>query len=89
MPLKRVKTYMTAVQWSTPVAVRIGYGSPELIENAADALEFLERRWPSEHGRHHRAAKDACESSIFHSRSSSIAREAFIAAAAQAYVLAD
>lgn len=88
MPWKRVQTYMTAVQWSTPVAVRIGYGSSELIENAADALEFLERRWPNEHGRHYRAAKEACEGTVFHSRSSSLAREAFIAAAGQAYVLA-
>ncbi|CDZ73512.1 DUF982 domain-containing protein [Neorhizobium galegae] len=88
MPWKRIPAYIAGVQWSTPVAVRIGYGSPEMIENAADALEFLERRWPHERDKQYQAAKQACEGALFHSRSSSIAREAFIAAAIEAYVLA-
>jgi len=88
MAWKRLTTYKPGVRWSTPVVVRIGYGSPELIENAADALELLERRWPHERDKYYLAAKQACEAALFHSRSSSVAREAFIAAAIEAYVLA-
>jgi hypothetical protein len=85
---KRNPTYRAGVQWTAPVAVRIGYGSPEMIENAADALEFLERRWPHEREKQYQAAKQACRGALFHSRSSSVARDAFIAAAVEAYVLA-
>lgn len=74
--------------WHTPVSVRIGHGQPELINSPHEGLSYLKTRWPIERADKYAAAKRACEAAIDRKGSSQVAREAFIAAAIEANLLA-
>jgi hypothetical protein len=74
--------------WTTPVAIRIGKRSSEFIRGPNEAIEYLERRWPAHEGPQFEAARRRCVEAINHLGHPEGAREAFIAAAAEAKVLA-
>ncbi len=74
--------------WSGPVYVRIGHGSSETIDNAGSALRFLTLRWPTERGEKYNLACIVCANALERRASPEEAKEAFIAAAIEAYVLA-
>ncbi|WP_041364057.1 DUF982 domain-containing protein [Neorhizobium galegae] len=75
-------------RWSQPVAVRIGYGSSELIRGPAEAAHYLQHRWPADTGLYFEMAVRRCGTAINLATSAEEAREIFISAAIEAYVLA-
>lgn len=81
------KTSVTCL-WQTPVYVRIGYGSSESLHGPNEALVYLANRWPAKRGPYYENAKFACVIAVEQNGSSEIAREAFIAAAIEANILA-
>lgn len=74
--------------WVAPLYVRIGYGSSETVDGPADALRYLSTRWPAERGRKYEAARALCIGAVERKGSKEDAREAFIAAALEAHILA-
>lgn len=74
--------------WSVPVYVRIGYGASESINDTSQALHYLMLRWPTERGEKYHAACIACANAVERRGSAEKAREAFVAAAIEALVLA-
>lgn len=74
--------------WRAPVLVRIGHGSSEPVESASDAVHYLQYRWPHERGKHYTRAIDDCTRAAKGLVPAEVAKEAFIAAAIEAYVLA-
>jgi hypothetical protein len=76
------------MKWLAPVAIRIGQRPSEFIHGPGEAIQYLERRWPLQHGPHLDAAKRRCVEAINHLEHVEASREAFIAAAAEAEVLA-
>lgn len=75
------------ILWQTPVHVRIGLGPSETIDGPNEALTFLLNRWPKERGPVFENAKYACMMAVERNGSSEIARDAFVAAAIDAYIL--
>ncbi|WP_342354145.1 DUF982 domain-containing protein [Rhizobium grahamii] len=75
-------------KWTSPVAIRIGKRSPEFIHGPDEAIDYLEHRWPQHEGAQYEAARRRCIEAVNNLRHPEIAREAFIAAAAEAKVLA-
>lgn len=75
-------------QWCVPVMIRIGYGSSEIIHGPSDALYYLTQRWPMERGGHFENAKGKCVAALNWQISNEVAREEFIAAAIESYILA-
>jgi hypothetical protein len=75
------------VRWAAPVAIRIGKRPSEFIHGPAEAIDYLEHRWPLHDGPHLDAAKRRCVEAMNHMAHIENAREAFIAAAAEAHVL--
>lgn len=75
-------------RWATPVYVRIGHGASEVITGPQKALHFLMIRWPTERGAKYTMAGIACANSVEGRGSPEVAKEAFIAAAIEASVLA-
>jgi hypothetical protein len=75
-------------EWHVPVMIRIGYGASEIVRSPADAVGYLTRRWPMERGRHFENAKRKCVAALNRQIPSEVAREEFIAAAIESYVLA-
>ncbi len=71
-----------------PVLVRIGHGSSELVESASDAMFYLQRRWPLERGEHYSRAVRDCKKAAEGLVPAEVARESFISASIEAYVLA-
>lgn len=78
----------SGVQWRIPVYVRIGHGASESINGADEALHYLNVRWPTERGKKYTLACVACANAVERRESPEVAREAFIAAAIEALVLA-
>lgn len=76
------------VKWRAPVFVRIGYGSTEKVESPKDALHYLFHRWPHERGSLYAPAVMLCTSATKHEVSEVAAKDAFIAAAREARLLA-
>lgn len=75
------------VRWTAPVAIRIGNRSSEFIHGPAEAIDYLEHRWPLHDGPTLETAKRRCVEAMNHLAHIESAREAFIAAAAEAGVL--
>jgi hypothetical protein len=84
----QAKKAMALVLWQKPVQVRIGRGPSETINGPNEALTFLLNRWPKERGQMVENAKYACTMAVERHGSSEIARDAFVAAAIDAYILA-
>lgn len=74
--------------WDVPVYVRIGSGMTETIDGPVEALTYLSTRWPAERGRHYEQASVLCDAAVQRYGSLLAAREAFVAAAIEAHVLA-
>jgi Protein of unknown function (DUF982) len=74
--------------WDVPVHVRIGSGMTETIDGPEEALNYLMTRWPAERGPHYERANVSCDAAVHRYGSLGEAREAFIAAAIEARVLA-
>lgn len=79
---------LASAPFRAPVLVRIGHGSSEPVESASDAMHYLQNRWPHERGDHYRRALKVCKEAAQGSVPTEVAREAFISAAIEAYVLA-
>ncbi|CUX66780.1 conserved hypothetical protein [Agrobacterium tumefaciens str. Kerr 14] len=77
-----------SVPWRTPVYVRIGHGASEAINDAHEALHYLNVRWPTERGKKYTLACVTCANAVERRESAEVAREAFIAAAIEALILA-
>lgn len=84
----KMKEVIVASTWRTPVYVRIGFGSAEKIEGPNKALHYLMLRWPTERGLKYDQACMACANAVERTSSAEEAREAFIAGAIEASVLA-
>ncbi|MND71487.1 hypothetical protein D3C80_630130 [compost metagenome] len=78
----------TDIQWESPVYVRIGHGASDAIRSADDALHYLNLRWPTERGTKYTLASVACANAVEGRDSPENAREAFVAAAIEALILA-
>lgn len=76
------------LEWSIPVAIRIGYGASELVRGPAQACDYLARRWPFVDGIYHELAERKCRAAMERKASNEEARDVFISAAIEAYVLA-
>ncbi|AXV17845.1 DUF982 domain-containing protein (plasmid) [Neorhizobium sp. SOG26] len=74
--------------WRYPVTIRIGYGLPEAIRGPLEAIECLEHRWPQNAGLYFELALRRCETAARRASSNEEAREMFMSAAIEAYVLA-
>ena len=79
-----------SVGWfSKPVSVAVGIaGDVQIVENAHDAMELLSGKWREQGSERYRAAKRACQGALRGEVSAEAARQAFIAAAEEARVLA-
>ncbi len=75
-------------EWCAPVNIRVGYGASELVRGPAQAYEYLTTKWPMERGPHYEMARQVCIAAVERRDASERAREAFIAASIEAYVLA-
>lgn len=76
------------ISWAKPVAIRIGYGSSELVRGPEEACDYLTRRWPTSEGTYYGVALRKCTAAIDRRVPAEEARELFISAAIEAYVLA-
>jgi hypothetical protein len=79
---------MTSSSWRAPVLVRIGFGSSEAVRSPTEAVDYLTSRWPHVESDHHRVALHKCRIASSGAIPGEVAREAFISAAIEAYVLA-
>jgi hypothetical protein len=77
-----------SVPWRSPVLIRIGHGSSEAVNNPADALHYMIHRWPQDRGNHYANVMRECKKAAEGLVAGEVAKEAFIAAAIEAYVLA-
>jgi len=75
-------------EWTSAVCIRIGYGPIERVESAEEALNYLDHRWPRVDGPCWELARRKCIMAVSDSAISQEARDAFIAAAAEARMLA-
>ncbi|MBD8653839.1 MAG: DUF982 domain-containing protein [Proteobacteria bacterium] len=73
--------------WLMPVTIQIAYGEVEVIAGPPEALECLLSRWPADSGMYFEMAKRKCERFAKRTVTSQEARDAFIAAAIEAFVL--
>lgn len=73
--------------WSHPVWIAIGYGFKERITGPEEALDCLEHRWPNNEGKHFAMAFRCCTAATTRAVSIEEAREKFVSAAIEAYVL--
>ncbi|KQV83483.1 hypothetical protein ASC90_20770 [Rhizobium sp. Root1220] len=76
------------MRWTAPVAIRIGKRSSEFVHGPDEAIFFLEHRWPCNKGAQFEVARRRCVEAINQLEHPETAREAFIAAADEAKVLA-
>jgi hypothetical protein len=70
-----------------PVFVRIGHGPCESIYSPVEALDYLTNRWPPERGQHYLSAVYTCREASEARLPAEIAREAFTAAAIEAWLI--
>jgi hypothetical protein len=75
------------LRWTAPVAIRIGRRSSEFIHGPAEAIDYLEHRWPFLDGPCLDTAKRRCVEAMNRLAHIEVAREAFISAAEEAKVL--
>jgi hypothetical protein len=75
-------------EWTSAVCIRIGYGPIERVESAEEALSYLDHRWPRVDGQCRELALRTCIMAVGDSAISQEARDAFIAAATEARMLA-
>jgi hypothetical protein len=74
--------------WSSPVELRLEDGDhSRCIRNSREALAYLKTGWPAAHDATYAHAVRECLSALNRRRGSKEAREAFIAAAANAKLL--
>lgn len=79
---------LTIAPFRVPVLVRIGHGSSESVDSASDAMFYLHRRWPHERGEHYSRAVRDCKKAAEGLIPAEVARESFVSASIEAYVLA-
>lgn len=77
-----------SVEWVAPVYVRIGYGASESVKGPDEAFHYLMQRWPIDRGTKYDMACIVVANAVEKRASAEEAREAFIAAAIEARVLA-
>lgn len=75
-------------EWVAPIYVRIGYGSSEAVRGPDEALHYLMQRWPIDRGNKYNMACIVVSNAVEKRASAEAAREAFIAAAIEAHILA-
>ena len=75
------------LEWSRPVLIRIGYGASEAVKGPLEAIGYLVQRWP-EAGVYRELATLKCTAAAKRHGSAEEAREVFVAAALEAYILA-
>ncbi|MBB3316870.1 MULTISPECIES: DUF982 domain-containing protein [unclassified Rhizobium] len=81
-------SHATEPRWAAPVAIRIGARPSEHIHGPAEAVDYLEHRWPIENSMHLEAAKRRCVEAMNYLAHLEASRDAFVAAAVEAKVLA-
>ncbi|CCM76063.1 DUF982 domain-containing protein [Rhizobium mesoamericanum] len=81
-------SHVTEPMWAAPVAIQIGTRPSEFIHGPAEAVDYLEHRWPIQNSVHLEAAKRRCVEAMNYLAHMEAARDAFVAAAAEAEVLA-
>ncbi|MBX4864130.1 DUF982 domain-containing protein [Rhizobium bangladeshense] len=81
-------SHIPELRWTAPVAIRIGRRSSEFIHGPAEAIDYLEHRWPFLDSPCLDAAKHRCVEVMNSLTHIEVARKAFISAAAEAKVLA-
>ncbi len=74
--------------WPFPVTIRIGAGTPEPVRGPAEALDYMESRWPYDRGPNFDIAKQRCLEAINSQCSLEVSRNAFIAASIEEKMLA-
>ena len=74
--------------WRHHVVLQWGDGRTERVSGPTAALRALEVKWPPQRGLHFITAKAACLGALNRKCSAELAREAFIAAAIEADLLA-
>ena len=72
------------ITWTRPVELELPCGLTRRFLNAYDALDFLDAEWPTRRGYAYERAIRLCRHALRGSRSSELARSAFLAAAAEA-----
>ncbi|MBX9467913.1 DUF982 domain-containing protein [Rhizobium sp. WL3] len=70
--------------WTRPVELELPCGLSRRFLNAYDALDFLDAEWPTRRGFAYERAIRLCRLALRGSRSSELARSAFLAAATEA-----
>ncbi|SFB50957.1 Protein of unknown function [Rhizobium sp. NFR07] len=74
--------------WQRPVHIQIRHGWPQRIDGPTRALLFMETEWPGPRGYHYHTARAACIGVTEQRCDSEVARDAFIAAAMEARLIA-
>lgn len=74
--------------WAAPISLRIGNGHPELIHGPDEALYYICHRWPMKRSLALDTARRRCLEARISDIPCEVAREAVIAAAIEARVLA-
>ena len=85
---RRMQSPADAITWSVPVAVRIGSAPSEFVHGPLEAIRYLEGRWPAVSGPCLDVARRRCVEAMNQLEHAEAARDAFIAAASEADVLA-
>ena len=75
------------VVWSSPVRVRVGYGSPEMIRGPREALDYLNWRWPIREGTYYLKALKECAAGLQRKIPLEKVRETFVLASIEAKML--
>lgn len=78
---------MAARPFPSPVRVQIDPTSEYVVASAWEAIECLQKFWPSEHGGAYRRAYQACLDAVDGWLPAHQARKAFVAAAREAGLL--
>lgn len=75
--------------WATPVRVLVGRGVLLDIDGPHSALNTMTQRWPPTRGEHYERARNLCMAALGRRVSAAAIRDDFVAACAEAGVLAD
>ncbi|MCD2173565.1 DUF982 domain-containing protein [Rhizobium sp. C4] len=76
------------IKWIAPIRIGLFSDDAMVVEGPTQALALLHDDWPSSGGKHHQAAVHECKLACHELGRSENAREAFMAAALEAGILA-
>lgn len=81
---------MNDVRFSTPIRLRLRATGDRMVASAWEAIEVLQSHWPDwARGRTYRSALRACRDALDGWKTPHKARQAFVAAARRAGILAE